>query len=541
MSTTIRSDRLPEPPNDDTRVLKGPQVATAGAYAFLRPPTAPGEMGRLGNYRVIRLLGSGGMGKVFLAEDLTLHRPVALKVMCLPEGDDLQSGWERFLREARALAAINHQNLVTVYQTGQDHGTVFLAMELLEGETLDARIRREAPLEVPDVVRIAEQIATGLQAIHDRGLMHRDIKPSNIWLVSAASQDTEPLEEDDDRPSASSQVKILDFGLARQVNSDTQLTEAGMVVGTPAYMSPEQVRGHALDHRTDFFSFGCVLYAMATGRPPFEASNPMAQAAALAADEPTRARRLNPAIPRALSVLIAELLAKNPDDRPASATEVIDRLRRLGDEPRQEEPEPARGPSFLRRHAMKFVALIWLVALGLIAFEVTRHLNRPGDSVPDTTPTPAVTQPTARAPVVEYLCDFPKADERTFPPPGAPQPPDLDGTVRVGRVASPHGIFMHGSPGFDPPTFASYALDKKYARFITDVAMNDSAGKWNSLIFVVKGDGNELWKSRNLSAGDPQVHCDLDVSGVRVLTLEVRTIGTERGAHGAWIEPRLTK
>jgi serine/threonine protein kinase len=552
MSTTIRTDPSSELPTDDTRVLNAP-AAPAPAYSFLRPPEAQGEMGRLGNYRVIRLLGSGGMGKVFLAEDLTLHRPVALKVMCLPEGDDLESGWERFLREARSLAAINHPNLVTVYQAGHEHSTIFLAMELLAGETLHERIRRESRLAVEDIVRIAEQIATGLHAIHERGLIHRDIKPSNIWLVSAASEDTEPLEEESDKaPSVVSQVKILDFGLVRNVNSDTQLTDAGIVMGTPAYMSPEQVRGHTLDRRTDLFSFGCVLYAMATGRVPFEASNALAQAAALAADEPTRARKLNPAIPRSLSNLIAELLAKNPDDRPDSAAEVLERLRKLRDEPaaesRKDTPAaPTRPQRSFLRYAIAIVALVWLIAAGLVAFALTRDGKQreeqssapQGDAPQPRLFPPGVLHP--GTPADEYLCNLPKVAEKTFPPPGAPQPPNLDKTVRIGNVPSPHGIFMHGAPEFETPPFVSYSLDKKYSRFAVDVAMNDSAGKWCGLVFVVSADGKEVWKSPKMTAEQPAEHCDIDVRDAKILTLEVRTSGSDRGAHGAWIEPRLTK
>ena len=184
MSTTLGGDRQPVLPESETRVVPPGQQPTPlpPQFPFLRAPMAEGEIGRLGNYRVFKVLGAGGMGKVFLAEDLALKRDVALKVMCLPPGEDLLSWRERFLREARAQAAIRHPNLATVYQVGEDRGTVFIAMELLEGESLDARIRRDSPLAVPAVLQIAEGVATGLAAIHARGLIHRDIKPGNIWL-----------------------------------------------------------------------------------------------------------------------------------------------------------------------------------------------------------------------------------------------------------------------------------------------------------------------------------------------------------------------
>jgi eukaryotic-like serine/threonine-protein kinase len=203
MSLTVPDDRLPTHPDADTRVgPPGQPTPLAPQFPFLGAPVEPGELGRLGNYRVSKLLGAGGMGKVFLAEDLALKRAVALKVMCLPPGEDILSWRERFLREARAQAAIRHPNLVTVYQVGEDRGTVFLAMELLEGEALDARIRRAAPLDTGTVLRIAEGVAEGLAAIHARGLIHRDIKPGNIWLTAKgeggggkAEEDTEPLSD----------------------------------------------------------------------------------------------------------------------------------------------------------------------------------------------------------------------------------------------------------------------------------------------------------------------------------------------------------
>jgi serine/threonine protein kinase len=543
MSTTVRSDRHPALPQSDTLVPSEGRhpIPDAPAFPFLRPPLAPGEIGRLGGYRVFKLLGSGGMGKVFLAEDLALKRDVALKVMCPAPGEDLASWRERFLREARALAAIKHPNLVTVYQAGEDRGTVFLAMELLEGETLEARIRREAPLAVPEILRVAEEVARGLAAVHERGLIHRDIKPANIWLGEARNsgcgarnkEETEegaPFNSALPAPhSALEGVKILDFGLVREVKGDTQLTEAGAVVGTPAYMSLEQVRGRPLDRRTDLFSLGVVLYAMCTGRTPFAADNPMAQAAALAVDEPVRVRKLNPAVPRWLSELIAELLGKEPEDRPDSAAEVIERLRGAHNWAASRQA-PRRSP--FRRHALKLVVLVWLAAAALLTVALTRG-RRPADGNDAGSPAPVT--------AVDYLSDLPRADERVFPPPDAPRPPNVDGTVHVRGVRSPHGLFMHGSPSFRPPSFARYALGKKYSRFAAEVALNDTANTWAGLIFVVLADGKEVWQSRTLSAGDPPERCDLDVRGVTALTLEVRTTGPHTGAHGAWVEPRFTK
>lgn len=329
--------------------------------------------------------------------------------------------------------------------------------------------------------------------------------------------------------SATRGVKILDFGLVREVTADTHLTEAGAVMGTPAYMSPEQVRGKPLDHRTDLFSFGCVLYAMCTGKAPFASSNPMAQAAALAADEPTRVRKLNPAVPPTLSKLIAELLAKDPDDRPRSAAEVVERLRAIGsDEP---APKPQSKPrSFFRRHAVKLVALVWVVLAVLVVVAATRG-KRGAEQRPDA-PAPAAS--------VIFLSELRKVEDRVFPPAGAPRPPGESEGVRVGGKRSPHGLFMHGAPPLGAPAFASYALDGRFSRFTADVGLNDSAGKWAGLIFVVFADEKQVWSSGNIASAGQTERCDVDVTGVSVLRLEVRTMGPHLGAHGAWVEPRLT-
>ena len=396
---------------------------------------------------------------------------------------------------------------MTVYQTDQDHGTVFLAMELLEGETLDARIRREAPLPVGDLLGIAEQIATGLAAIHESEMIHRDIKPSNIWLLpgrnAANSEETEKVGA---VGAAHSAVKILDFGLVRDVHEDSKLTEAGIVVGTPAYMSPEQARGLPLDHRTDLFSFGCVLYAMATGRAPFDASTPLAQAAALAADEPVDPRKLNRDLPKALSCLIAELLDKDPDRRPPSANHVIERLRQMSDGDESDaEPSSVPRPGSWGRYLVAFTLLTWLGVAALLAVVIWYHPEKPNDTSADLSSESAVV----------YLQELRKVDEVKFPPPGLPPPPGVDGTVRVGGIRSPHGIFMHGQPPFQRPSSVSYELDKKYSLFTAEVAMNDSAGKWRVLQFVVLADGKEVWRSRKFSAGDEAERCQTRCAGRR--------------------------
>jgi len=290
--------------------------------AALAPAEADGELGRLGGYRVLRLLGRGGMGAVFEAADDRLGRRVALKVM-LPALAARPSARQRFLREAKAAAAVEHDHIVPIYQTGEDRGVPFLAMPLLAGETLDDRLKGGRPLAVADIVRIGREVAEGLAAAHAAGLVHRDIKPSNVWLERTAA-------------GAFKRTRILDFGLARSATGADGLTQSGTVLGTPAYMAPEQARGEAVDARADLFSLGVVLYQAATGRRPFPGADTFSILTALATTEPAPAASVNPALPAELSTLITRLLSKNPAARPQSARDVADELARLAAEPVRE-------------------------------------------------------------------------------------------------------------------------------------------------------------------------------------------------------------
>jgi WD40 repeat protein len=299
--------------------------ASKELYDFLAPAQAPDELGRLGPYRVLKVLGAGGMGVVFRAEDPQLARLVALKAM-LPTLAASESARQRFLREARAAAAIKHDHIVTIYQVGEDRGVPFLAMEFLEGESLDARLQREGKLPLAEVLRIGREIALGLAAAHKRELIHRDIKPANVWLEGETGR-----------------VKILDFGLARAVGQENQLTQQGAIVGTPAYMAPEQAQGQSVDPRSDLFSLGCVLYRIATGEPPFRGTDMVSTLLAVVTEEPRLPHDVVPGLPPALSELILRLLAKAPEDRPASAQVVAEALERVpAGAARQTAPEPGK-------------------------------------------------------------------------------------------------------------------------------------------------------------------------------------------------------
>lgn len=513
------------------------------AFPFLLPAVQPDEIGRLGNYRVLRLLGKGGMAFVFLAEDVALYRPVALKVMRPDLGRD-EFGWQRFLREARIMAAIKHDNLVTVYQAGQEGDAVWLAMELLEGESLSGRLERTGATGVSDTLRLAKELANGLAGVHGHGLVHRDLKPANIWL-----------EAPDDR------VKILDFGLARFMNDQSSLTLPGTVLGTPAFMAPEQARGEPTDARADLFSLGCVLYAICTGVKPFGAEDTMSVLHALAIHQPRPVHAINPAIPEPLSALIAQLLAKAPDDRPATAEAVLERLRQLEAQlaaPQAHTGESSRMPSSaasaLVRHepARHWIGQRWIliglatVLLGLLIYAGWTLLpGEPGARLPASDPS---------VPGAVYLSSLPEIEPFFWPFPG--KLPDADPEepndwpapkggrrVRVEGKVSPHGIFMHLSPQGEVKKCAiSYRLDRLYRTFSTKVSLNDGPKVCTPLTFTVHGDGKVLWQSKPVtSQADTQACNELSVPGIDKLTLEMTGTGDERGTHGVWIEPFLTK
>jgi serine/threonine protein kinase len=277
-------------------------------YDFLAPAQAPDELGRLGSYRVLKLLGKGGMGVVFQAEDIPLKRLVALKVM-LPQVAEDPTNRERFLREAQSAAALSHDHIIAIHQVGEERGVPYLAMPLLRGESLDDRLRRAGKLPQEEVLRIGREIADGLDAAHEAGLIHRDVKPANIWLEGSRAR-----------------VKILDFGLARSVAASSQITQSGVILGTPAYMAPEQARAEKVEGRSDLFALGCVLYLLATGELPFKGSDTISTLIAVAMHEPKPPRDLDPTLSPALADLILHLLAKKPADRPPSARVVADTL-----------------------------------------------------------------------------------------------------------------------------------------------------------------------------------------------------------------------
>jgi tRNA A-37 threonylcarbamoyl transferase component Bud32 len=255
---------------------------------------------------------------------------VALKVM-LPSLAASEAARQRFLREARSAAALEHDHIIPIFQVSEDRGVPFLAMPFLRGESLEERLRRDRRLPIPEVLRIGRETAEGLAAAHDHGLVHRDIKPANLWLETRGQRgagDTGGASGSGPASSgaAAPRVKILDFGLARGASEQNQLTQQGMILGTPAYMAPEQARGEPVDHRCDLFSLGCVLYRLCTGETPFKGKDVISTIMAAATQAPVPPQQLNPEVPSELADLVLRLLSKKPADRPASAHAVADAL-----------------------------------------------------------------------------------------------------------------------------------------------------------------------------------------------------------------------
>jgi len=275
---------------------------------FLAPAQMPDELGRLAHFRILKVLGEGGMGIVFHAEDLFLQRSVALKVI-KPEYSSDPNVRQRFQREARLMAAVKSDHVVTIHQVGQENDTCFISMELLAGESLNYLIARVTRPPLSETLRIARETAQALEAAHAKGLIHRDIKPENIWLEAPGGR-----------------VKLLDFGLARPQSVNVRLTTSGMIMGTPAYMAPEQGRAESVDERTDLFSLGCVIYELICGESPFMGDSVWEILLALNEKTPDSLLVHWPGVPRELDELVMQLLEKKPEDRPQSAAEVISRL-----------------------------------------------------------------------------------------------------------------------------------------------------------------------------------------------------------------------
>jgi eukaryotic-like serine/threonine-protein kinase len=348
---------------------------------------SPIERTLVGPYELLDKLGSGGMGVVFRARDTRLHREVAVKLLhegYLGAGTPGSNSQERFLREARAASALNHPNICTIHDVGEQEGKPYLVMELLQGQTL-REIMVGQPMPSSQIVEFGIQLARAMEEAHQAGIIHRDIKPANIFVVRAQQ--------------GSQQIKVLDFGLAKvtaifpgiSANGDASdsteiaatigatLTMPGSTFGTIAYMSPEQARGQALDLRTDLFSLGSVLYEMATGKLPFPGNNNADILASLLARDPESVRKLNPAIPKELERIILKLLAKDKAQRYQTASEVRADLEILAG--RSSTSRIAITPESSKKRAIPWMAgAAFLVLAALAGGLYWWHSQRPAAS-----------------------------------------------------------------------------------------------------------------------------------------------------------------
>jgi eukaryotic-like serine/threonine-protein kinase len=274
----------------------------------MQPVTTPRVFS--GRYELTHLIARGGMAQVYRAHDRLLDRPVALKVL-FPELSVDRAFVERFRREAQAAANLSHPNIVPVFDWGEDGGTYFIVMEFVDGEPLSATLRNGGPLPPGRVAQIGARVADALAYAHRHGVVHRDVKPGNVLLT------------DDE------QVKVTDFGIARAINTEESLTQTGAVMGTATYFSPEQAEGVGVDARSDIYSLGVVLFEMVAGRPPFLGETPVSIASKHVRDRPPVLRDLNPTVPPDLEAIVAKAMAKTPDLRYQSASDLQADLQRF--------------------------------------------------------------------------------------------------------------------------------------------------------------------------------------------------------------------
>lgn len=370
----------------------------------------------VGSYRIEQVAGAGGMGVVYRATDLGLQRPVALKLISSSLADD-PSFRERFQREAAIAAAIDHPNVIPVYEAGEADGRLFIAMRYVDGIDLEALIEREGALAPARAVGIVEQVAAALDAAHRRDLIHRDIKPANVLI---AEHDGE-------------HVYLSDFGLTRYASSSDGLTRTGQFVGTLEYVAPEQVRGDRCDARTDVYALGCVLFRALTGQPPFPRDSDYATMTAHLQEPPPAVTAAAPHAPPALDAVVAKALAKEPGDRfesaGALARAAVGALggalpaAQAGREERRAKPHRSPGPGRRRLAIALGSLLVAALAAGALAVGIVDDADQAGSGADGAT---------------QAVAGERRGDERADRSPPAPV-----ASIRVGR--GPEGIAVDGN------------------------------------------------------------------------------------------------
>ncbi len=432
------------------------------------------------HYRILQRIGEGGMGIVYKAEDLRLERLVALKFLPPDLAND-PAAVERFRREAKAASALNHSNICTIYDVGEQDGQTFIAMEFLDGSTLNHVIARVA-LDIETLIPLAIQITNGLDAAHSQGIVHRDIKPANIFITKRGD------------------AKILDFGLAKLTLSELgsvslgsrntiaagneNLTSPGTTIGTVGYMSPEQALGKALDRRTDLFSLGAVLYEMATGSPPFEGGTSAAIFDRILNRTPLIPSRLNARLPAELNRIILKALERDPEVRYQTAADLradLKRLKRDSDpEPIISDVHPARSKTQLAwwKYGLAALALLGLVGGSIwLSYFRTPRMSSSAEWLPVTNFTDSATQP-ALSPDGRMLAFMRGASTfATFGqiyvkllPDGEPVQLTRDGTQKMSPVFSPDGSQIAYSTAFPWDTWIVPALGGEPRRLLANAS-----------------------------------------------------------------------
>jgi serine/threonine protein kinase len=460
--------------------------------------TSPGRV-LSGRYQLVEPLARGGMATVWIADDQVLSRRVAVKILRadLAEDDALRT---RFRNEAVAAAKVGHPNIVATYDTGDDDGTAYIVMELVDGPTLRRIIDDVGGLPVRDVLRIGEQVADALDAAHRAGLVHRDVKPANVLVPERGP------------------VKVTDFGIAKAVGTD-DLTRTGTVMGTARYLAPEQVNGHATDARTDVYGLGLLLFEMLCGHPPFGGDTEIATAMARLTTSAPSVRTDRPDAPAALDDVVHRCLARRPDARFESARAVHDALARVRTQPAQQParaaPKPSPRPvapvvrpqpaSAARRKGSGWiwVMLAVLIVLGLAATAIylgTRDTSNDGSG--------AAGSASAGTPVV--------VGTAAFDPVGDGQEDDTHVASAVdGNPSTAWSTEHYNDPLQKTKAGVGLRLDLRSAATISSVTVNTNQGGWSGDIYVSSDPGTSLddWGDPRASGADLGTSKTFDLRG----------------------------
>jgi len=345
-------------------------ITPAGSSVAPAPPA-------IAAYRIVRLLGKGGMGAVYLAEDNTLNRPVAIKIISEKQAQDTH-GRNRFLREARAMATIDNPHVIRVHSFGEFSGQPYIVMEYVDGTTLAERIKHEGPLPVNEALRILRYIVDALEAAWEKQIVHRDIKPSNI-LVDKKGR-----------------IRVADFGLARpvQLADDASLTQSGSVVGTPHYISPEQAQGQTVDFRSDIYSLGVVLYEMLVAERPFEGTTPFSIVNKHLNTPMPSPKQKRPELPDSIVSLVYSMTRKKADKRPSSYSQLREKIDSISN-------RHATGKSVFTKARVTVPAAILVLISGIaIWFQQSSQTDAPPETKRLSRPSPVSTPPTRATAIV---------------------------------------------------------------------------------------------------------------------------------------------